>query len=486
MESLPPEIQLNIFQYFEITDLKSIRATCKSFRCVTPLVFETFYMGMTFADLERLQAVSDHPEISLYVKDFMFDTLVIPNIPDPMVWQAMIEFRIPFEEFLDEYYAQYIAAGPDATIPSGGINYAAKREYDRLPRHSLTRSQLQAGYAAHNAVRYEQYAWSEPEDKIFANAFSKLKKLVSVTNCKREWSSLRQKIILSPDQLRCASFDVEHDSYAHPIKNKFTMCIIQALGLRYEYDYHDPETLDAQQGIIFMELGIILDASKDLESLSLVLKSAVSETARIVRSEPIYYTHVNMFYELKDLKFPSLTTVQLNCRVTEDQLTTFMFESAPALRSVSLVHCILEEGTWDGVIGPIPGRMRSLERIELVDLIDESISRVGAPYRLFVEGLDQDTAHGAAVTAWILHGTEFEGGMPPLDAEEFDIRTGVLEDCDFLGPLYVLPDEARDYDDDDYDDDDEDEDIPGDGEPEEDEDQGHDEEEDQGTNSARS
>lgn len=148
MDSLPFEIKYTICGSCSITDLKSLRATAKAFvSATTPLLFQRFYMAMLMHDLDRLVAVSNHPQISTYVREFIFDTTLIPTISDPQQWEISIDSRPPLDLYLDLKYNKYKDTHPANSLALRTVRSRGSYAYKREPRHSFPYSTLRAAYA---------------------------------------------------------------------------------------------------------------------------------------------------------------------------------------------------------------------------------------------------------------------------------------------------------------------------------------------------
>lgn len=160
----------------------------------------------------------------------------------------------------------------------------------------------------------------------------------------------------------------------------------------------------------------------------------------------------NILSLLGELRFPSLTKLDLSCSTTEEDLYLLLSANSTSLRSLELNKCyLLEEGDWNNVIRNLP-KLVHLDKICLYKLGADS--QPWAEESLFMHGVGLDDgepidplddpndpalAHSLAMSAWILRGEEFHGDMPPLDLMNFERL------------LYGMPEEEEEDDDDAFD-----------------------------------
>ncbi|KAL9607312.1 MAG: hypothetical protein Q9167_007762 [Letrouitia subvulpina] len=75
IQQLPPEIQSLIFSHLEGRDLKSARLTCHTFQKeAAPFLFTTAYVAARRGVLNNFTALADHPVLSTYVTEVIYDS----------------------------------------------------------------------------------------------------------------------------------------------------------------------------------------------------------------------------------------------------------------------------------------------------------------------------------------------------------------------------------------------------------------------------
>ncbi|KAI4158953.1 MAG: hypothetical protein LQ342_006986 [Letrouitia transgressa] len=109
IQDLPTEIQGLIFSHLEGGDLKSARLTCKTFqREAAPFLFTTAYIAARKGVLNNFTALADHPVLSTYVTEVIYDSSWFENWDEGPPPQSEQSERSKLLEKTAEHRQKYI------------------------------------------------------------------------------------------------------------------------------------------------------------------------------------------------------------------------------------------------------------------------------------------------------------------------------------------------------------------------------------------
>lgn len=258
MESLPPEILKMIFDIFEaqlcypdahaFRDLKNIRLTCKSFCDIaTPSLFKEHYVGLFDASLDSFIKLSQHPDISRYVKELCFVGDCLPEYDDKAEWEDEVDLRPRRWDFLSKYIDERLPHLPawetmkqayEDNIPISHQEYddlikEGQDVWESLPKHELTPEELQHHWNKYNEHRKQQESWGPAQEQAFVTAFSRLPNVCDVRNNISSLCSDGSEPPLPSVRREILVFDSDYSNDEHweekDVHMKHAKCLLRAM-----------------------------------------------------------------------------------------------------------------------------------------------------------------------------------------------------------------------------------------------------------------
>lgn len=218
MNQLPAEVLDAILQPCDFQSLKHLRLTCKRLNdAAAPCVFRRVHMGLFKEGVNRLERIAAHPTLSGYVKNLSFHGELLPKYRSQVQWEAFIDLRGPFQSFLNarlkEWEARLGHEPQDDQYEE--VRIQANKDYEQLPKHTKTPSELEHHFYLYQSYRREQEDWDDlQEGARFRAAICKLVKLKEAkmvqsnadANQQPVWRSLLPKILQGPADWRTFRF----------------------------------------------------------------------------------------------------------------------------------------------------------------------------------------------------------------------------------------------------------------------------------------
>jgi len=92
--SLPAEIWVEVFDYMNVAELKTIRLVNRSFAELgAPLLFRRCYLYITEESYRRLESLASHPVLSKYVRSISYDTRSLPDDRTVFSWKLAVKSK---------------------------------------------------------------------------------------------------------------------------------------------------------------------------------------------------------------------------------------------------------------------------------------------------------------------------------------------------------------------------------------------------------
>ncbi|KJY01556.1 hypothetical protein TI39_contig287g00024 [Zymoseptoria brevis] len=244
MDRLPEELLALICEHCDHATQKALRLASKRLHeASTPLVFEHFYMGLFEYGLLSLKDLAKSP-LAKHVKELTLFPDIIPSWTKES-YEKAIDMRPNFSLWLRGRKSQ-IREGYEGTgITSCLYPGDPRKEYEALPRHSLTKAELDAGWATFNQCAGQQARWSQDREGLsFKECISLLANLSKAdvqcavpfsgrTNDWPVWKKLRRHIYVGPDDFVWRQ-EMDEPDYAH-MSGQAALCLLEALGYRASF-----------------------------------------------------------------------------------------------------------------------------------------------------------------------------------------------------------------------------------------------------------
>lgn len=192
---------------------------------------------------------------------------------------------------------------------------------------------------------------------------------------------------------------------------------------------------------LFKEIHAILSATSSLQALKLNCRDDEGDWA--LEERPMD-PEDDTVRRLEIPTLPELESLQLSCTATEESLIGLLRAHSKTLRSIELVDCDLNKGTWTSVLRQMP-RILSLKHVYLEGLHDEDYPPESGEEALFEDGLNLSEnahPHDRAIRRFLLYG----GEMPELDFNQWYERNRELADQEMLAGAEELLDSDESLD----------------------------------------
>ncbi|KXT02785.1 hypothetical protein AC578_5400 [Pseudocercospora eumusae] len=246
MDSLPTELLAYIVEFCDHAAQKQLRCVNRLCRDLTsPQVFAHIYLATFEAELLSFQTLANS-RLAKHVKKLTYFTDTLPKL-SKKTYQDCINLRPDFHKFRIQNADKY----PDE--PSGSLyerlstrDDVFSRAWDAwqaLPRHSLTKKEINAGWAVYQQLLREQKSWlADLQGQILQQSFSKLPNLTEIelvramaeTRSTSEWplwSRIRRKLLIGPDDWR-EQYTPDERQLVFPVTERAILCLLEAIAKR--------------------------------------------------------------------------------------------------------------------------------------------------------------------------------------------------------------------------------------------------------------
>lgn len=204
LDDLPPELLDDILTYCTHASLKALRQ-CNSLLAhqTTPLIYSHLDLAFFLSSLSRLGDVARAPALAKHVRTITFHPDILP-VESRATWEQLIDFRPPSSEWVVR------SSGKDMSTLKG--RSTAYTKYDTLPRHNLSREDLDTGWRNFETTMLGQRQWCEGvEGLVLKEALAGLPNLQSAIvqlakpfkggriNDIPYWKGVAKLILVGPD-----------------------------------------------------------------------------------------------------------------------------------------------------------------------------------------------------------------------------------------------------------------------------------------------
>lgn len=250
MEELPAELTDHIVEHCDHSSLKTLRGVNKYFhKACTTRVFEHYYIGYFRESLEKLQALSNS-ELAKHVKKFTLYSDILPDW-DRNEWETHIDFRPDLKSWSRSRWLERVEVNGGNDVlrvvrgPPKCGRQRSEDEYEKLPRHSFTESELENGWRVFSTLQNNQRTGQSHQSLFFREHFARFPNLVEaeVTTATPfqgriskwpVWKRLRQQMFVSPDDWVYGIDYAENESRAR-LSGQAALCLLEAIGFRASF-----------------------------------------------------------------------------------------------------------------------------------------------------------------------------------------------------------------------------------------------------------
>ncbi|CZT22850.1 uncharacterized protein RCC_08556 [Ramularia collo-cygni] len=468
MDRLPEELLALICEHCEHADLKVCRLVNKRLcEASTCHVFEDLYLGLFEYSLFKARDISKSP-LAKHVKRLTIYSDIVPSWTKDS-WLGAIDFRPAFSIYLASRKSQVRGFESDSPVISRLYSGDPRRDYDTLPRHTFTESELTAGWNSYQRVVGEQTLWrQDAHGLMFKELFSLFPNLTDASvqcavpfsgrcNTWPLWRNLRERIFVGPDDFVWRQ-PIEEPDYAHQT-GQAALLLLEAIGYRSSFaatkqitklnihsSHLDPylSLMDRSCGSHGKRYQTILAGFQHLTSLYLHVPHATVSahvsglgvsvetmeflrTARHLRKLDLRYgddemspddesdSQLESLFDSDDVLWPQLEKLSLATNVPAEILLKFLRNHADSLNALELRDMLIHN--VDLAIQQIP-KILTLQHCYMECLWDDAsrVSNESDVNYLCVlsRGTDFNSPYEESVKAYLLGQSET---MPPLERD---------------------------------------------------------------------
>lgn len=244
MESLPVELLDQIVCFCDHASRKNLRRTSKAFEDrATPSVFEHHFTAMFDGSLFAFENIASS-RLAKHVKRLTYFNDTLPKY-NKKQYVASVDFRPEFHTFREQRKEEFPDEVRDvAAHASADVFSRAYSAWEALPRHHLTKKELDQGWKEWQKLCKEQKRWGkDDQDQRFQSAFQKLPNLCEVevvramfeNPCTSEWpvwKRLRRSMLLGPDDWKEHMSPDEQTLDFGMVLETATLCLLEAVAQR--------------------------------------------------------------------------------------------------------------------------------------------------------------------------------------------------------------------------------------------------------------
>lgn len=213
MPSLPTELLQLIFHETPQESLRNCRLLNHQWSTAsTPLVFERVHTSLFSRSLIKFTSLCNSP-LAKHVKAIDFHTDQLPRYSRP-AWESKLDLRPPFMEY-------------SKSRCEGGLDrMQALQEYNKIPKHTLTPEQIEAGWQSYDLCLNEQESWCESTEGVtLRDCLVQLKNLKEVIadkarafnrsqiSDKTSWNKFANEVLIGPEAWSYQKGEFDDDRY---------------------------------------------------------------------------------------------------------------------------------------------------------------------------------------------------------------------------------------------------------------------------------
>ncbi|KAF7186282.1 hypothetical protein HII31_12357 [Pseudocercospora fuligena] len=246
MDSLPTELLAHIVGFCDHGSQKQLRCLNRVWEDLTSShVFAHIYLATFEAELLSFQTLANS-RLAKHVKKLTYFTDTLPKL-SKKTYQDCINFRPDFHKFRVQNADKYPDEAKKSLFSSlhtrDDVFSRAWDAWQALPRHSLTKKEISAGWAVYQQLLHEQKSWlDDVQGQILQQSFSKMPNLTEIelvramaeTRSTSEWplwSRIRGKLLIGPDDWR-EQYTPDERQIAFPVTEHAILCLLEAIAQR--------------------------------------------------------------------------------------------------------------------------------------------------------------------------------------------------------------------------------------------------------------
>lgn len=325
--ALPIELLQLIFRDTPQESLRNCRLVDHQWSAAsTPLVFDRVHASLFSRSLNKFTALC-HSPLAKHVKAIDFHTDQLPGYTRKE-WEDKVDLRVSLRDYCLEH--------------SSADRMSRLRQYDKIPRHTLTPVQVEAGWQKYQGYHTDQRFWRDStEGEALRSCFAQLRNLKEVIADRAKsfdgsqisdqtyWRHFKSEILIGPEAWSYQQEDERNDEF----ERLATLFVLEAVAHRQGFTgFSSFENLSVELPRDY--------AFRNMIALSPYYPFPDQAGPRSDKNMimPRYAGLVGIFKALKHLKLFCPSIPDISEPVKEDQVieTSLLLTNAKELRSLQL------------------------------------------------------------------------------------------------------------------------------------------------------